>query len=300
MNRTTTYQSSVFSFAKGKIRDYMLLVKFRLSLIVVFSAVAGLLLAAGTSSVSFAQIFYLALGGFLITGCANGLNQVIEKEFDKKMVRTQNRPLAADRMTVVEAIIACGIMGFAGIITLWYSFNAVTALLGTLSLITYAFIYTPMKRVSPIAVFIGAIPGALPPMIGFVALQGTISFEAFVLFSIQFLWQFPHFWAIAWVCDDDYRNAGFRLMPSANGRSKQSAFQNILYIIFLIPVSLIPFFIHQAGIISAVIILLIGLVFLAQSVNLYNKCTVKSARTLMFGSFIYLPVVLASLVIDKI
>jgi protoheme IX farnesyltransferase len=284
---------------RTKVRDYAQLVKFRLAITVVFSAVIAYALAT-YGVINWANIILLALGGFFITGSANALNQIIEKDHDRVMDRTKNRPLAAGRMSVVEAIIAAGLMGVAGKVILWASFNITAAMLGSLSLLVYAFIYTPLKRVSPAAVFVGAIPGALPPMIGWVAYTGVVGVEALLIFSIQFIWQFPHFWAIAWVMDDDYKKAGFRLLPSAAGRDKSTAFQTMMYCLILIPVCMLPAKLGMTGSVSMYVVLGAGLFFLWQSIKLYRNLDMRSAKHLMYGSFLYLPVVLLAYIFDKI
>lgn len=282
-----------------KARDIAQLAKLRLSLLVVFSAAIGALLAS-FGSLSFSHISLLALGGLLVTSGANALNQVLEKDYDKLMTRTANRPLPANRMSVTAAILFAGVVGVAGTLILWYFFSPLTGMLGAVSLLSYSFIYTPLKRISPIAVLVGAFPGALPPLIGWVSVTGSISIEAFVLFSIQFLWQFPHFWAIAWVAFEDYKKAGFKLLPSNQGKSKFSAMQMIIYIAVLIPVSLIPFMLGWTGTVSAFIVAICGGVFLGQAIQLYLKLNDHYARKLMFGSFLYLPLVFLALVLDKI
>lgn len=282
-----------------KLADYAQLVKLRLALTVVFSAGIGFVLAS-QGAIAWAGLFWIALGGLLVTGSANALNEIIEKDYDKLMSRTENRPIPAGRMSVPEALLVAGIFGVVGIGILAYQFNMQSALIGAVSLFTYAFIYTPLKRLSNIAVFVGAIPGALPPVIGWVAVTGQIGYEAFILFAIQFIWQFPHFWAIAWVAWDDYQKAGYSLLPSGSGRSKTSAFYNILYITFLIPISLLPFMFGFTGIISAIVILITGSLFLVQAIQLYRKCTRKAALSLMFGSIMYLPVVMLALALDKV
>lgn len=299
MQQEKIYTASVSALIRAKITDYKQLVKFRLTSIVVFSAGIGYLLAT-PGAIDWLGFCLIALAGFFVTGSANALNEIIEKDYDKLMKRTANRPLPTNRMSTVEALLLAGIMGVLGIFILAYQFNHLAALIGALSLLSYAFIYTPLKRISNIAVFVGAIPGALPPMIGWVAMTGAITIEAFILFSIQFLWQFPHFWAIAWVAHDDYSKAGFQLLPSEGGRSRQSAFYNIVYILFLIPVSLLPFLLGFSGWVSAIVITLVGLMFLVQAYQLYIKCDNQAALKLMFGSFIYLPVVLLALVFDKV
>lgn len=280
----------------AKLKDYYTLVKFRLSFIVVFSAGIGYLFAGGEQS----GFLLFLLGGFLVTAASNALNQVLESETDKLMTRTADRPLAALRMQAAEAILAAGIFAVAGIGILWYFFNSVSALLGALSLISYAFIYTPMKKISPIAVFIGAFPGAVPPVIGFAAASGEITDIALLLFAIQFLWQFPHFWSIAWVAYDDYAKAGFYLLPSASGKTKSSASHIVIYSLILIPVSMLPFIMKMSGLVSTIIVVLTGLLFLLQAYKLYRTCDTKDARKLMFASFLYLPVVFISLLIDKL
>ncbi|MBK8488793.1 MAG: protoheme IX farnesyltransferase [Bacteroidetes bacterium] len=294
--RSISILSDFTSRVKSKVTDYLLLVKFRLSFIVVFSAGIGYVFAGG--DMHYFGLFLLA--GFLITAASNALNQIIEVETDKLMGRTANRPLPAGRMQSTEAIIAAGTMGISGIVLMWILFNPISALLGALSLLSYAFIYTPIKRISPLAVFVGAFPGAVPPLIGWAAATGSIGEMAIILFVIQFMWQFPHFWAIAWVAFDDYKRAGFQLLPTVSGQSKASAFHVLMYTIFLIPISLIPFLSGFTGSVSAIIIALTGLGFLYQAIQLYKSCDVKSARKLMFGSFLYLPIVLIALFFDRI
>ena len=280
----------------AKLKDYYILVKFRLSFIVVFSAGIGYLFAGGAQS----GFLLFLLGGFLVTAASNALNQILESDTDKLMTRTADRPLATTRMQPAEAILAAGIFAICGIGILWYFFNPVSALLGALSLISYAFIYTPMKKMSPVAVFIGAFPGAVPPVIGFAAATGEITDIALILFAIQFLWQFPHFWSIAWVAYEDYAKAGFYLLPSASGKTKASASHIVIYSLILIPISMLPFLFHVSGIVSTIIVVITGLLFLMQGYKLYRTCDVKDARTLMFASFLYLPVVFISILIDKI
>jgi len=288
--------SGIMKSLGAKLRDYAVLVKFRLSFIVVFSSGIGYLFAGGAQ----AGFVLFLLGGFFITAASNALNQVIESDTDKLMARTQNRPLASARMQPTEAILSAGIMAVTGIILLWYFFNPLSALLGALSLISYAFVYTPMKKVSPVSVFVGAFPGAIPPVIGWAAATGDITGTALLLFAIQFLWQFPHFWAIAWVAYDDYAKAGFYLLPSASGKTKASASHIVVYSLILIPVSIMPFVLNLTGLVSAIVVTVCGLLFLYQSYKLYKTCDVKDARSLMFGSFLYLPVVLVALLIDKL
>ncbi|MFN3940425.1 MAG: heme o synthase, partial [Chitinophagales bacterium] len=247
-----------------------------------------------------AHLGLFLLAGFLITAASNALNQIIEVDTDKLMDRTADRPLPAGRMQMTEALIAAGLMGISGVVLMWLVFNPLSALLGALSLLSYSFLYTPIKKLSPIAVFVGAFPGAIPPVIGWAAATGAFSEFALVLFAIQFMWQFPHFWAIAWVAFDDYRKAGFHLLPTISGKTRHSAFHILIYTIVLLPVSLIPFITGYTGNVSAVIIMLAGIFFLYQAIQLYKMCDVQAAKRLMFGSFLYLPVVFIALFIDRL
>lgn len=296
MPHTETLKTAVWDRLKQKIGDYLLLVKFRLSFIVVFSAGIGYMFAAG--DIRLFSLFLLS--GFLITAASNAMNQVLEVQTDKMMTRTSDRPLPTGRMSTTEAILAAGVMGISGIIIMWIFFNPLAALIGAISLLSYAFIYTPMKKVSPVAVFIGAFPGAIPPLIGWAAATGTAGPVALLLFAIQFMWQFPHFWAIAWVAYEDYAKAGFYLLPTSSGRTRASAFHIALYALVLIPVSLLPFVTGYTGWVSAIITAATGMAFLYQALALYKNCSEKKAKQLMFGSFLYLPIVLIALFADQI
>lgn len=267
-------------------------------MLVVFSAVITFSLA--TSSPSLSDLSVLALGGLLVTFAANGLNQVLEKDYDRMMTRTARRPLPSGRMEVSEAVLASGLMSVGGLLLL-ASFNPLTAVLGAVSLVSYAFVYTPMKRVSPIAVWIGAIPGALPMAIGWTAATGKLGAEALALFSIQFVWQFPHFWAVAWVAYEDYAKAGFYLLPSrqTDGRNKSTALQAVLYAVLLIPISFLPWLLGITGWISAGVLCALSVLFTLAAVQLYIQCTRKAALRLMFSSLIYLSVALIALILDK-
>ena len=282
---------------KQKLRDYSQLTKMRLATLVVFSAAMAFMTAPG--DVDFVKMGWLILGGFLVTGSANGFNQVMERELDKLMDRTKTRPLPSNRMGVNEALMVCIVTGLVGVFVLWYYTNLASAVLGLLAILLYTLVYTPMKRKSPIAVFIGAVPGAIPPLLGWVAATGNFNTAALLLFAIQFLWQFPHFWAIAWVLDDDYKKAGFNLLPTGK-RDKGSAMQTVLYTISLIPVAVMPWVFGISGWLSLVLMLAVTFYFLFQAVQLYRDCTIESARKLMYGSFFYLPVVQIAMVIDKI
>jgi protoheme IX farnesyltransferase len=296
MSRSTSIAGNWQARVKAKLNDYLLLVKFRLSFIVVFSAGIGYMFAGGETSLF--SLFLLA--GFFITAASNTLNEVLEIQSDKLMARTAGRPLPAGRMQVNEAVLAAGVMGVSGIIIMWLFFTPLAALIGAISLLSYSFIYTPLKKVSPLAVWIGAFPGAVPPLIGWAAATGEIGTMAVLLFTIQFMWQFPHFWAIAWVAFEDYAKANFYLLPASSGRSKASAIQVVIYTFILLIISLLPYLMGYTGRVSALIALVAGIAFLLQSIVLYRTCSEKRARQLMFGSFLYLPVVLIALFADQV
>ncbi|MDG1260712.1 MAG: heme o synthase [Flavobacteriales bacterium] len=286
----------------SKVKDLAMFFKFRLSLIVVLSSVLGYLMGAET--VSGMALASLVIGGFLLSGASNGFNQVWEKDLDLLMKRTQNRPMPQGRMSVTEGLVISSIAAVAGVLILWLSLNALCGILGIIALFFYVFLYTPMKQRNSLAVFIGAFPGAIPPMLGYVAASGTFGVEPGVLFATQFMWQFPHFWAIAWVAYDDYKTAGYKLMPFNDGRSKRSAFQILLYSLFLIPVSILPWAFPVAepmiGNIGLAVIGACGIAFAYLAWRLYRSCETRDAKILMFASFIYLPVVQVFYVIDKL
>jgi protoheme IX farnesyltransferase len=281
-----------------KARAYFQLLKFRLSFTVAFSSAIGYLL--GARDISWSRTLLVMLGGLLVTGSANIINQVFEKDLDKQMRRTEARPLPTGRVSPNEAWVLCVILGVAGLGLLTYFFNPLTAALSLLSLILYGFIYTPLKTISPVCVAVGAIPGGLPPLIGWVAATGFIGIPAWVLFGIQFMWQFPHFWAIAWVADEDYKRAGFKMLPSPGERDLRTAFQIMTYTVLLIPVSLLPLVLGISGQKSAGVALVCGVIFLLMTVQLMRTQDRKAALSIMFASFLYLPIVQIALVLDKV
>lgn len=284
---------------KAKLKDYSQLIKFRLTFTVVLSSIFGYLIGY-SDTLNWTELFALIIGGFLVVASSNGLNQIVEKNYDILMTRTENRPLAQNRMGVMEAAIFCAITGIVGVYLLGYYLNTYAAILGIGSLISYAFLYTPLKRVSSAAVYIGAIPGAIPPLLGWVAATGRFSAAAGILFLIQFIWQFPHFWAIAWVLDDDYNKAGYRLLPLKSGRSKSTALLVLISSALLIPVSVLPYLIGMSGVLSVVILSASSIALTYVAAKLYKSLSIKDAKTLMFASIIYNPLVLVVLLIDKI
>ena len=294
----TVEQSSSFKIV-GKLQDYKLLIKFNLSFMVVFSAVISYLLAPKVTEFNWKSIILFFIGGMLVTGSANAINQVVEKDTDAMMKRTANRPVASGRMSVMEGWTFAIISGLVGVLMLWH-FNFLTAALAAFSLFLYSFIYTPLKKISSISVLVGAIPGALPCLIGWAAGNDDLSAGGWALFAIQFFWQFPHFWAIAWIAHKDYSAAGFKLLPSEAGPTKYSAIQAIIYSLLLLPVGIFPYFLGMSGIVSLIIVSIANVLMITQCVRLYTDMTVQAARRVMFSSYIYLPIVLLALLIDKI
>lgn len=286
------------TFLAGKVGAYWELMKARLSFLVSFSCAFGFVLAS--PKVDWSVLFMLFVGGFLISGASVIINQIIEKDLDKLMVRTMNRPLPTARVSVPEAIVVASVTLLVGVSILLLFTNLLTTVLAVVSMILYGFVYTPLKRVGPVAVFVGAIPGALPPLLGWTAATGVISHEALIIFGIQFIWQFPHFWAIAWVADDDYKKAGFKLLPSGGQRDLNTAIQIMIYTMFLIPMGLLPATFGITGINSAIVATLCGVMFFALTFSLMKSGDRKSALKIMFGSFLYLPIVQIAYLLDKV
>ena len=300
-----------------KVKDYFLLMKFTLSFTVVFSCVICYLLAPNVqvhNVDTIVKVIMLFIGGMLVTGSANAINQAVEKDTDALMKRTAKRPVANGRMSQKEAYRFALGAGILGVAIMYLFFNLSSALLSAFSLFLYAFIYTPLKKVNSIAVLVGALPGALPCLIGWVAATDLVSplatfgvngivynnFAGWALFGIQFLWQFPHFWAIAWVAHGDYARAGFKLLPADKGPTKFTAIQSVMYSVLMIPVGLLPYRFHISGSVSMVILLVCNLMMVLQCVRLLYSMDVKAARRVMFSSYIYLPVVLLALLFDKV
>jgi protoheme IX farnesyltransferase len=281
-----------------KVKAYFELLKFRLSALVAFSCAFGYVLAS--PQLNWINLMWVFFGGFMLSGASVTVNQIIEKDLDKLMTRTQNRPLPTGRLSVNEALYFSVVCFLIGVVVLYLTTNLLTTSLSILSMVLYSFIYTPLKRVGPIAVFVGAIPGALPPLLGWTAATGSISHEALIIFGIQFIWQFPHFWAIAWVADDDYKKAGFKLLPSGGQRDFNTAIQIVIYTLFLIPLGLLPAKFGITGINSAIVATVCGVLFLAQTFYLLKEGDRNAALRIMFGSFLYLPIVQIAYLMDKV
>jgi protoheme IX farnesyltransferase len=287
-----------YSFVASKVRDYAQLMKPNLSFMVVFSSVVGYLMVPGIPFV-WKEVIILFIGGMLVTNAANIINQILERFSDRHMKRTMLRPLPDERMGLVEAWSLCILSAIAGVFLLAYYFNIAAASLSLISLLLYGFAYTPMKKIHPIATFIGAIPGALPPLIGWVAGTGHFGLGGWALFLIQFFWQFPHFWAIAWVGYEDYLKAGIRMLPSKEGKTSFTGLQCIFYSLTLIPLAMLP---HQLGLSGQVgmwVSIAAALLYCFASFIFYIRNDRTSAKRLMYASFIFLPTVLLALLIDK-
>lgn len=297
----------------NKLKDYLQLTKPSLNIMVGFSSVICYQMAPKIVKTEWLLILLLFIGGYLVTGSANAINMAVEKDTDAQMKRTAKRPVASGRMSVNEAWTFAILTGSLGIFILGYFFNWKCASLAALSLFLYAFIYTPLKKVNAIAVLVGAFPGALPCLIGWAAGNDAIfatghgwkDYGGWVLFGIQFLWQFPHFWAIAWVAHKDYSRVGFKLLPAEKGPTKFTAMQSIVYAVLMLPVCILPYVINLTeyqtiiGAISFGIVILANIFLVAQCVRLYKEMDVKAARRVMFSSYIYLPVVFLALLAGK-
>ncbi|MDQ7917008.1 heme o synthase [Mesonia sp. MT50] len=281
------------------VSDFKEITKMRLAVSVVFSSVAGYFL--GAEIIDFVEVLLLAVGGYMMVGASNAFNQVIEKDLDALMNRTKNRPIPSGRMSVNKALLIGSTLGALGLIILYY-INPITSMFGAISIFLYVSVYTPLKTKTPLSVFVGAFPGAIPFMLGWVAATGSFSIEAGTLFMIQFFWQFPHFWALGWWLYDDYKRGGFFMLPTGK-RDKGTAVQIILYTIWTIAVSLIPVFGVTGRLyltpVSGVLILILGLGMLYYAYKLYQSRDEISAKKLMFASVSYITLLQIIYVLDK-
>jgi len=279
----------------SKLKIYLAFTKFRLSALVILSALSGYWFAGGSDLL---HVWYLVVGGLLVTAASNGANQIWERNLDVLMKRTENRPLPQGTMSLKEAYTVVCLSLVVGSLLL-FSINMYAGVLGLFAFVSYVFLYTPMKRVSPWAVLVGAFPGAIPPMLGAIAATNDFGLLPGVLFFVQFMWQFPHFWAIAWVLYDDYKAGGFSLLPSKGGRDKASAFQILVYSLAMIPFSLLPWMLGWTGDVSLYVAALASLAFFLYAYRLFISCETADARKLMFASFVYLPIVQFLYVLDR-
>ncbi|MDL5513880.1 heme o synthase [Arenibacter sp. M-2] len=279
--------------------DFKEITKARLAVSVVFSSIAGYFL--GAVEINFSSVLLLAFGGYCMVGASNAFNQIIEKDLDALMSRTKNRPIPAGRMSVATAMAIAVLMTIVGIVALYF-LNPKTAMFGAISIFLYTSVYTPLKTKTPLAVFVGAFPGAIPFMLGWVAATDNFGIEPGTLFMIQFFWQFPHFWALGWMLDDDYRKGGFKMLPTGK-KDKGTALQIIMYTIWMIIISVIPVFGFtgrlQLSIVAAIIVFLMGTVMLFFAFRLYEKRDNASARKLMLASVSYITLMQVVYVMDK-
>ena len=279
--------------------DFKEITKARLSISVVFSAIAGYLL--GAPEVHWLPILLLAFGGYCMVGASNAYNQVIEKDLDALMNRTKNRPIPAGRMSVNQALVIAVVLTIIGLVCL-YILNPKTAMFGAISIFLYTSAYTPLKTMTPLSVFVGAIPGAIPFMLGWVAATNDFGIEPGTLFMIQFFWQFPHFWALGWMLDDDYKKGGFKMLPTGK-KDKGTALQIIMYTIWMILISIVPVFGFtgklELSIPAAIIVFILGLVMLFFAFKLYEKRDNPAAKKLMLASVSYITLMPIVYVIDK-
>ena len=274
--------------------------KFTLSFTVVFTCVICYMLAPKVMTYDWPMILLLTFAGLCITGSANAINQAVEKDTDAQMKRTANRPVASGRMSQQTAYTFAIITGVLGVAIMWKYFNFSSALLSAFSLFLYAFIYTPLKKINSIAVLVGAFPGALPCLIGWVAGNDDFAYAGLALFLIQFIWQFPHFWAIAWVTHADYSRVGFKLLPAKEGPTRFTAIQCIMYAVLMIPIGFLPYYLNLTGQVSMWILLVANIFMVVQCIRLYQNMGVPAARRVMFSSYIYLPIVYLALLADKL
>ena len=282
-----------------KSKVFLALTKARLSFSVVFSTIAGYLIAV--ESIDFSEIILLLIGGYCMVGASNSFNQIIEKDKDALMDRTKSRPIPTKKITTSNAFLISISLTLVGLFIL-FTINLKTALLAAFSIFIYTCIYTPLKPITPLSVFVGAIPGAIPFMLGWIAATDDFGIEPGTLFMIQFFWQFPHFWALGWMLDDDYKKAGFNMLPTGS-RDRKTAFQIILYVIWMIIISLFPYTgltgDLSLGIYGAIIVLTLGLVMLFFAFNLYNRMDINSARKLFFFTVLYLTSIQLVYILDK-
>ncbi|MEX0273456.1 MAG: heme o synthase [Flavobacteriaceae bacterium] len=296
--KTVVGNASGMSFSMA-ISDFKKITKVRLALSVVFSSLAGYLL--GAVHVDILDLTMLAFGGYCMVGASNAFNQIIERDLDALMKRTRNRPIPAGRMSVGTALAIAVVLTILGVAVL-YALNPQTAMFGAISIFLYTSVYTPLKTKTPLSVFVGAFPGAIPFMLGWVAATDDFGIEPGTLFMIQFFWQFPHFWALGWMLDDDYQRGGFKMLPTGK-KDRGTAFQIILYTIWMLLISVVPVLgitgRLQLSVPAAVIVFLLGSVMLYFAFQLYNKRDQASARKLMLASVSYITLMQIVYVIDK-
>jgi len=296
MSLVKTSEIASLNFSE-RLSCYAQLFKLKLTSFVVISAIFGYLI--GATTYLFTDLVYLIFGGFLVTASSNAFNQVIEKNYDRMMERTKNRPLPSNRLSSLEALSLAIVFGMVGVIILWLGLNPLSGILGALAIFMYAAIYTPLKRVSTISVFVGAFPGAIPPMLGWVAATGSFSLEAGILFALQFLWQFPHFWAIAWKINGDYTKAGFKMLPYGK-KNRRTAIIILVSSLALLAGSILPEYFNITGSIATIGLIVLASLMVYPAIKLVQTLDEKFALRIMLMSYLYLILSLTVLLIDKI
>ncbi|RZJ35801.1 MAG: protoheme IX farnesyltransferase [Flavobacterium sp.] len=287
---------------KAAFTDFREITKAGLAVSVLFSSIAGYLLGFDESHpFSWPVLFMLMIGGYCMVGASNAFNQVIERDLDALMDRTKNRPVPSGRMSPRQALAVAILLTITGLVLL-YAINPKTAMFGAISIFLYACVYTPLKTITPLSVFVGAFPGAIPFMLGWVAATGEFGIEAGTLFLIQFFWQFPHFWAIGWFLYEDYEKAGFFMLPTGK-RDKSTSLQTILYTAWLIIASLLPMLGYTGKLflspVAAILVFVLGLWMLSNAVKLYKQRTSKAAKKLMLASVSYITLLQVIYIVDK-
>lgn len=295
LSRATSYAAASLP---AMLRDVAALFKLRLTSLVVFSAGLGYWMGLPKGTFDLPGLLLLLLAGTLVTGASNAFNQVWEADTDALMRRTADRPLVRGSSSHRFAMVVATLAALIGVYLLWAAFGVLTAILGVLSLFMYVALYTPLKRQSPWAVLVGAFPGAFPPMLGYVAATGQFGLGPGLLFATQFMWQFPHFWAIAWVLHEDYSRAGFRLLPSG-GPDSRSSFAILLYALFVVPTGMLPWVFGMTGTVAMVVAVVAGLAMVWPAWRLFRTGQRAEARRVMFASFLYLPAVQLAYVLDR-
>jgi protoheme IX farnesyltransferase len=283
-----------------RLKVYFNFLKFRLSLFVALSSGFGYSFAVGKCNWDFFNFIILLIGGFCISGSSISLNQIIENNYDKIMHRTLLRPIPSNQLYLLESIIVTIIINIFGLLLLLFYTNILTTFLSFISMVMYSFIYTPLKRLSPISIFIGGLPGALPPLIGWLSVSNSISNEIFVIFILQFIWQFPHFWSIAWKSNYDYNLVGFRLLPNKGRKDFYTSIYIMVYSIILIPFILLPILIGVVEFNFLIISILYGFLFFNQTFFLIKNHSKRLVMKVMFGSFLYLPIMQIIFFLDRI
>jgi heme o synthase len=297
MKATYSSVESTAVIEKGWVSVYADLIKARLTLLVLLTTLVGFYIG-WQGAMNYALMFHALLGTALVASGAAALNQFLEREYDARMRRTASRPLPSGRLQPVTVILFGGFCSLVGLVYLALLVNSLTAVLGAVSLVSYLFVYTPLKRITWLNTFVGAVPGALPPLMGWAAARGDLAGGGWALFAILAFWQLPHFFAIAWIYRDEYAKAGFVMLPAVDSDGSRTGHQSVSHTLGLLTVSLCPFLLHLAGPIYLVAALVLGMGYLVCAIQFARRLDMAAARRLFFASIIYLPLLLVALVLD--